>query len=197
MKKLAIAILAVLFVAPAAMAEGWGLGVKLGGGQNDPKAMKDLHKAFGGDLDKNYGFFGLEAMYEMALDNEADLLGFKVGWDMYGDNELKQGLTKITEETYAFPFTLYYKRDNGIENISWFGGAGLTILRTEVEQGTQKESKNKVFPHIVIGGEYRFTKVFALGLEARYNFAAKAKKNGLVISDRSGFGAALTGRFYF
>jgi len=61
--------------------------------------------------------------------------------------------------------------------------------------------KNKVFPHIVAGGEYRFTKTFALGLEARYNIGGKAKKNiedeNIVLSNRSGFGAALTGRFYF
>ena len=123
---------------------------------------------------------------------------------MYGENELKLKApgdsAKLTETTYSFPFTVYYKRDNGIKNFSWFAGAGFTILHSKVEvSGVEDDdvSKTKVFPHIVVGGEYRFTQVFALGLEARYNFGAKVKKDGAVLSDRSGFGAALTGRFYF
>lgn len=197
MKKLVIAVLAVLFIAPAAMAKDWGVGVKLGAGENDPKSLKADFDTFGGELDKNAGYFSLEVLHEWALNDEANKIGAKVGWDMYGENELKQGPVTITETTYSFPFTVYYKRDNGVQNLSWFGGAGITILRSEIEMGSNDESKTKVFPHIVLGGEYRFTKVFALGLEARYNFAAKVKKDGAVLSDRTGFGGALTGRFYF
>lgn len=197
MKKLVIAVLAVLFIAPAAMAKDWGVGVKLGAGENDPKSLKADFDTLGGELDKNAGYFSLEVLHEWALNDEANKIGAKVGWDMYGENELKQGPVTITETTYSFPFTVYYKRDNGVQNLSWFGGAGITILRSEIEMGSNDESKTKVFPHIVLGGEYRFTKVFALGLEARYNFAAKVKKDGVVLSDRTGFGAALTGRFYF
>lgn len=196
MKKLIIAVLAVMFVAPSVMAKDWGFGVKLGAGQNDPKTMKDLNGP-GTELDKNNGIFSLEVLHEWALNDEANKIGAKIGWDVYGNNELKGFGDKLTEDTYSFPFTVYYKRDNGLQNISWFGGAGITILRSEWEEGSWKESKNKVFPHIVIGGEYRFTQVFALGLEARYNFSAKVKKNGATLSDRSGFGGALTGRFYF
>lgn len=210
MKKLVLAALTVLFIAPAAMAEGWGVGVKLGAGQNDPKGMKDLYDAAfdlgatSKELDKNPGYFSLEVLHEWALNDEANKIGAKIGWDMYGENELKlkaMGASeKITEETYAFPFTVYYKRDNGVQNFSWFAGAGFTILRTKMDaEGVfcDDDSKTKVFPHIVLGGEYRFTQVFALGLDARYNIAAKVKKDGDVLSDRSGFGAALTGRFYF
>ena len=82
--------------------------------------------------------------------------------------------------------------------MSWFAGAGVTFISSTIEQtGFSDVDKDKVFPHIIAGGEYRFTEVFALGLEARYNFSAKVKKDGALISDRSGFGAALTGRFYF
>ncbi len=197
MKKFVIAVLAVLFVAPAAIAEGWGVGVKLGAGENDPKTMKEAFDSLGGELDKNAGYFNLEVLHEWALNDEANKIGAKVGWDMYGENEYKRLGQKATEETYSFPFTVYYKRDNGVKNLSWFGGAGVTILRSKIEVGANDTSKNKVFPHVVIGGEYRFTKVFALGLEARYNFAAKVKKDGMVLSDRTGFGGALTGRFYF
>ena len=206
MKKLVIAVLAVLFVAPAVMAKDWGIGVKLGAGQNDPKGIKDAYdrSIYNKELDKNPAFFGLEVLHEWALNDEANKIGAKVGWDMYGENKAKEWLgaynEEIKETTYSFPFTVYYKRDNGLKKLSWFGGAGFTIIHTKLEAtGWNKDdlSKTKVFPHIVAGGEYRFTNVFALGLEARYNFAAKMKKNGIVMSDRSGFGAALTGRFYF
>ena len=196
MKKLVIAVLAVLFVAPTVMAKDWGIGVKLGAGQNDPKTLKENFDLVGGELDKNAGYFSLEVLHEWALNDEANKIGAKVGWDMYGENEHKYGSIKDTEETYSFPFTVYYKRDNGIGKVSWFGGAGFTILHTKAEEGSWDTSKSRVFPHIVAGGEYRFTNVFALGLEARYNIAAKVKKDGATLSDRSGFGAALTGRFY-
>lgn len=182
----------------------WGVGIKLGAGQNDPKTLKDGFDELtmvDRELDKSAGYFSLEVLHEWALNDEANKIGLKVGWDVYGENELKlKGLSNITEDTYAFPITVYYKRDNGIKNFSWFGGAGMTILRTKLEaDGVVDDSisKTRVFPHITVGGEYRFTKVFALGLDARYNFAAKVKKDGDVLSDRSGFGAALTGRFYF
>ncbi len=205
MKKLILTVLAVLFIAPAAMAKDWGVGVKLGAGENDPKDMKEVYDSMPGskELDKGAGYFSLEVLHEWALSDEANKLGFKIGWDMYGENKVEHNSSpylEITEETYAFPFTLYYKRDNGLQKISWFAGAGLTILHTKLEaKGLVKDdiSKNKLFPHITVGAEYRFTRVFALGLDARYNFAAKVKKDGDVLSDRSGFGAALTGRFYF
>ena len=51
-------MLAVLFVAPAVMAKDWGIGVKLGMGDNDPKTLKDQYDAYAGsrELDKNPGF---------------------------------------------------------------------------------------------------------------------------------------------
>lgn len=197
MKKLVIAVLAVLFIAPAAMANNWGLGVKLGAGENDPKTLKEGHSEIGGELDKNYGYLGLEAFHEWTLDNEANKLGLKAGLDVYGENTLKVGTSKFEETTYSFPISVYYKRDNGVKNISWFAGAGATILHSKIEVGENSIRKTKVFPHVTVGAEYRFTRVFALGLDARYNFSAKVKKEGVVLSDRSGFGAALTGRFYF
>lgn len=197
MKKLVIAVLGVLLVAPA-FAGQWGLGLKLGAGENDPQTLQDAFNAGGRKLDKNPGYLSIEGLYEWALEGEENKLGFKFGLDMYGENELKLITAKATETTYAIPLTLYYKRDNGVQTFSWFGGAGVTFINTTMEvTGESDVDKNKVFPHIVAGGEYRFTELFALGLEARYNFSAKIKKDGNVLSDRSGFGAALTGRFYF
>lgn len=193
MKKLAAVVLGVCLFAPVAFADNWGLGLKLGAGKNDPKYLKQTAYT---ELDEDDGYFGLEALYEWNLDRH-NKIGAKIGWDTYGENEAKAGYAKITETTYAFPFTVYYKRDNGIKQWSWLGGAGVTIIHSELEAGVYDKSKTKLFPHIIVGGEYRFTKLFALGLEARYNFSAKVKKDGAVFSDRTGFGAALTGRFYF
>ena len=194
-----IAVLGVLLFAPVAFADNWGLGLKLGYGENDPKSLKALNGP-GTELDENGAYFGVEAMYEWNLD-DLNKIGARVGVDSYGENEIKGAGAKIVEETYAFPFTVYYKRDNGVQNWSWLGGVGFTIVNTKIDETswlvTGDEHKTKIFPHIVVGGEYRFTEVFALGLEARYNIGAKVKKDGAVFSDRSGFGAALTGRFYF
>lgn len=67
MKKCLLMVLGVLMLAPAAFADNWGLGLKLGVGENDPKGMEDIYDEatmLDRELDKNGGFFGLEAMYE-------------------------------------------------------------------------------------------------------------------------------------
>ena len=210
MKKAIIAIVGLLCIAPAAFADNWGLGLRFGAAQNDPKDMKETYdEAFDygyseKELTKSPAVFGLEALYEWDLSDEVNKIGLKLGVDFYGQNELKLdwGAFKATETTYAFPLTAYYKRDNGIKNLSWFAGAGLTIMRSEIEckdlySGNENWSKTKVFPHIVAGAEYRFSRLFALGLDVKYNIAAKVKKDEDILSDRSGIGAAITGRFYF
>lgn len=200
MKKLMLAVIAVAVMSTASFA-GFGAAVKLGLGENDPKGMKDAHDAFGGDLTEGYGIFSLEGLYEMPFDaaDEANKIGAKIGFDFYGQNEWKNSAldVKATEDTYAFPITVYYKRDNGVKNVSFWAGPGLTIMRTETELNADKDSKNKAFFHLAGGAEYRFTEVFALGLDLRYNFGAKVKKDGAVLSDRSGFGGAVAARFYF
>lgn len=202
MKKLMLAVIAVAVMSTASFA-GFGAAVKLGAGENDPKSLKDLNVG-GTDLTEGYGIFSLEGLYEMPFDaaDEANKIGAKIGFDFYGENELKINATnaKITEDTYAFPITVYYKRDNGVKNISFWAGPGVTFMRTELEAsgipGVDKEHKNKTFFHIAGGAEYRFTELFALGLDLRYNFSAKVKKDGYV-TDRSGFGGAVAARFYF
>lgn len=198
MKKLALAVVAVFCVASAGFAGNWGLGLKLGAGQNDPKSLKDANVA-GTTLDENPVYFSIEGQYEWPM-QETNKLGLRFGIDGYGDNELKYPGGKVTESTYAIPLTVYYKWDKGVKGFSFYAGGGLTYINTEVEfkdtLGSDKDHKSKIFPHIVGGAEYRFTELFALGLEGRYNIGAKVKKNGYE-TDRSGFGAALVGRFYF
>ncbi len=202
MKKLMLSVLAVCLLSTASFA-GFGAAVKLGVGQNDPKSMDEYFHSpsfNGGEMDESGGIFGLEALYEMPLQagDELNKIGFKLGVDFYGENELKEyGEPTITETTYAIPFTAYYKYDAGIKKVSFWGGAGLTFLKTKLEAGPDEESKSKTFFHLAGGGEYRFSELFALGLDLKYNISAKAEKDGLVYSDRSGLSGALAARFYF
>lgn len=206
MKKLVVlgVLLSLLCAWPtAAQADNWGVGVKLGYGENDPKTMKEIQdRAFvSTDLNENGAVFGgVEALYEFALNDEANKLGVKLGFDVFGQNELKiYGYTyeKLTETTYAIPLTVYYKRDNGIKAWSPFAGAGVSFFRTELKVNGTKDNKSKVVPHLVAGAEYRFNHLFALGFEAKYNFGAKLEKDGDVYSDHTGVSGAITGRFYF
>ena len=224
MKKALLAVLVALFISPAAFADNWGAAVKLGMGENDSKFLKDnFHNTFGNkDLTESDGFVGVEGLYEWNL-TQQDKIGVKLGVDFYGENELETSYfyegafgsverahEEMSENTYAIPLTVYYKRDNGIKNWSFFAGAGITYIDSELEleyHDSENDhdklslSDSKVFPHIVAGAEYRFTQLFALGLEAKYNFSAKVDKdyneNNVVLSDRSGLSGAVTARFYF
>ena len=218
MKKTLLTVLTVLFFAPMAFADNWGAAVKAGLGENDPKTLNDgYHNVIGDrDLTESDGFFGLEALYEHNLTNY-DKIGVRLGVDFYGENELEVSSrtedfrADATENTYAIPLTVYYKRDNGIKNWSFFAGAGITYIHSKLEYEEENfigidryedsVSDSKIFPHIMAGTEYRFSELFALGLEAKYNFSAKTEKNyeglNVVLSDRSGLSGAVTARFYF
>ena len=213
MKKKVLTLISLLFLAPFVLANNWGIGIKAGITQNNPKGMQDAYDEaydYGYDsakLTKNRAVFGVEALYERG---STDKIGVKLGAEMYGQNKLE--LSNLygdsftaKEDTYMFPLTAYYKKDNGIGRLSWFAGAGFTLINTKMKEKEkdyyddykQTYSTSKLFPHLTAGAEYRFTQVFALGIEAKWNINAKVKKYGWVISDHSGLGAAVTGRFYF
>ena len=196
MKKWLVAVFAVLFFAPISFADNWGFGVKLGVAETDPKTLNDALDAYGGKLTEGEGLFGLEVLHEWNLNDDINKLGLKLGLDVYGENEWKDYPDKVTETIYAFPLTVYYKQDYGVKNRSWFAGAGITLMKGEAEDGPATYKDSQVFPHITAGAEYRFTELFALGLEAKYNINAELKK-GFYTTDRSGISGSLTGRFYF
>lgn len=198
MKKLLV-VLGILCLAPVAFADNWGVGVKLGIGENDPKSMNETFDEFGGKLTTSDGLFAVEVLHEWDL-NETDKIGLKLGVDAYGENKYEYGVLEATENTYAIPLSVYYKKDNGVRKLSYFIGAGVTYINSEMKfSGTLLDNveEDKLFPHILGGVEYRFTELFALGLDLKYNFSAKMEKEGEVVSDRSGFSAAVAGRFYF
>ena len=192
--------MAVCCFAPFVFADNWGFGVKLGVSSNDPKTLNEALEGAGGKLTEGDGVFGLEVLHEWNLNDDINKLGLKLGLDVYGENEWKNYPYKVTETIYAFPLTVYYKQDYGVERWSWFAGAGITFMRGELDDGDETFNENIVFPHITAGAEYRFTEVFALGLEAKYNFSAEIEKHIYSMdykTDRSGLGVSLTGRFYF
>ncbi|MBO4675303.1 MAG: outer membrane beta-barrel protein [Elusimicrobiaceae bacterium] len=193
MKKLITAVLAVLLVSPA-FANNWGLGLRGGFGEDDPKSLKEEHDMYGGELTQaGYAFMGIEGLYEFDLNDTANKLGVKVGLDIFGENELDS----TTETTVAVPLTVYYKRDGGVKGWSYYVGGGMTYIETDIEAPGFKDSKDKFFPHAVIGAEYRFCRLFALGLEGKYNFNAKLEKGTAVYSDHSGLSGAIVAKFYF
>jgi hypothetical protein len=206
MKRLVL-LAAILSVVSAPCLAEFGLGVKLGAGQNDPKVLQenfDTMTGYNRTLTKSPAFFALEFLYETNLsDNVANKLGVKAGVDFYGQNKLEvSGLGTQEETTYAFPITVYYKHDGGIKKVSFYGGIGATFINTKFEEKAYgyydvSESKSKAFPHISGGLEYRFSKLFALGLDLKYNISAKVEKDGFILSDRSGLNGALAARFYF
>jgi len=203
MKKLLVAVFAVFALSAASFAGGWGLGIKLGAGQNDPKTLKDLHTS--GTLTEAPGVFALEGLYEWDLQGKQlktvgseNKLGLRFGFDFYGQNKLEKAGTTYKENTVSLPVTVYYRHDGGIKNASWYAGAGLTFISTTVEVSGDKDYDNdKWFPHIMAGVEYRFSKLFALGLDLKYNFSAKVTKDAGTLSDRTGLQGVLAGRFYF
>lgn len=202
MKKWLLALCGVLFFAPVAFADNWGFGVKLGVAETDPKTLNDVLDASGGELTEGDAFFGLEALHEWNLNSDINKLGLKIGLDIYGETEFKAPwfIGKITENVYSFPLTVYYKQDYGVQNWSWFAGVGFTFMRGEMDDGEETYNKNIVFPHITAGAEYRFTEVFALGIDAKYNIDAEMEKriDGVEYkTDRSGLSGAITARFYF
>ena len=202
MKKLLAVFVSLFVFAPAVLADNWGVGVKLGAGENDPKALKELsHTAWSStELTEGDGFMGLEVLYEWNLAPK-DQIGVKLGLDWYNKNELELGdpfNDTFKETTFVIPLTAYYKRNNGVQALSYFGGVGISFINTKMKDSDgDSDDKSKVFPHITVGAEYRFTEVFALGLDLKYNIAAKVEKDGDVYSDRSGFNGALAARFYF
>lgn len=202
MKKLLVAVFAVFALSAASFAGGWGLGIKLGAGQNDPKTLKDAHTY--GTLTEAPGVFALEGLYEWDLQGKKfkqvgseNKIGLRFGFDFYGENKLEKGGATAKEDTTSLPITVYYKHDSGIKKVSWYAGAGLTFIQTKFEIPGDTIKEDKTFPHIMAGAEYRFSKLFALGLDLKYNFNAKITKRDAVLSDRTGLQGVLAARFYF
>ena len=187
MKKVVLAVLAVMCVASFSFAGNWGLGLKAGAGENK------LNKVPGDKTEKGYIFAGVEVLHEFDL-SEVNKLGIKVGVETWQKDKISNSSYWADIETYQFPITLYYKRDNGIKAFSYYIGGGFTYITGRAHDSNgHKYSKNKGLVHAMAGAEYRFTQTFALGLDVAYSHHAGLQS----LSNHEGFRGALVGRFYF
>ena len=208
MKKIAVLIISLLSLTSEVLAADKGLGIRVGLAANDPKTLEEYYNsAFDrgfseAELTKGKSIIGLEALEEWEVSDEINKVGVKLGFDLYGNNNLSldQGYAKVKEISYAVPLTVYYKQDLGIKRLSWFIGGGVSLIKTKVtltEPGVRESySKHKFFPHITAGVEYRINEMFGVGLDGKYNIKAKTERYGYT-SDRSGLSAAVTARYYF
>lgn len=212
MKKWLLAVLVLFAFSMISYAADFGIGVKGGIGQNDPKEMKRRFQGCSsGDscqLTKGPGVFSIEGFFEGKI-NSTELeitginkAGIKVGYDYYMKNKFKNSSYDGKETTYGIPLTLYFKADNGLNDWSSYLGIGITWFNTETffknNFGSDEYAyQKKVIPHIAIGGEYRYTEFFAIGIDVKFNINASQKVYGHTISDRSGFQGLGVVRFYF
>lgn len=207
MKKLLIFAFTLLCFTSAAMAE-IGLGLRLGGGQDDNNFKSEIASS-DYSFSENNGLVGLEGFWEQGglygL-GEDQIFGIKVGVQKHGELEYKNYDSyyreTYTNNVYEFPITAYYKYVIPETQLNIWGGIGATISNTEWENKDMDTSdsftkkNSKVFPHIKGGVEWRACKLFGLGLDLGYNFGGEFKYYDLK-RDISGFEGALAARFYF
>ena len=187
MKKVVLAVLAVMCAASFSFAGTWGLGIKAGAGENKLNKIRNMK------TEKGYILAGVEILHEFDL-SKLNKLGIKVGAETWQKDKISDSYFWQEFETYQFPLTLYYKRDNGVGAFSYYIGGGFTYItgRSHDSNG-HKFSKNKGLVHAMAGTEYRFTQTFALGLDVAYSHHAGLQS----LSNHEGFRGALVGRFYF
>ena len=203
MKKIAVLMVSLLSLTSVVLAADKGLGIRVGWAENDPEFE---YGGYEKPTTQNE-VFGVEALEEWNLSNEVDKIGVKLGLEFYGKNKLKDNFYGWdgVDNTYAFPFTVYYKQDFGINRLSWFVGGGVTLIKTKAtitgSGARDSRSKHKFFPHITAGVEYRISELFGLGVDGKYNIGAKMNvyedEYIKYTSDRSGLSAAVTARYYF
>lgn len=211
MKKLLLLLSFIVCVSISASADNYGISAQLGVSDNN-------YPATYGNVKKAPLIFGISGFYEIPLSGgkieqevSVNKIGIQLGFDFYGENKLETeygdennilSYTAVMKEhTKSIPFSLYYKHDKGVKYFSYFIGGGFTFISSDLSVNILGVNTNikeyKWFPHIVFGGEYRFTKLFALGICFKYNFNAKLTHGDMTLSDRSGLQGTLVGKFYF
>jgi hypothetical protein len=200
MKRVLLLAAVLCFCAPAVFAQ-FGLGVKFGGLQNKDGLIDYVHDNYGTyTTEESPVFFGIEGLYEAEglFDmGQSHAFGVKLGIDFLGEDKVTLPGIISTSNIFKIPLTVYYKYKPGKWHL--WAGAGITYANTTWEENNAKEDDSALIPHIKGGVEYRFTKVFALGLDLGGNFGGEMKVDGNEIYKRdiSGLEGALAARFYF
>ncbi|WP_424244425.1 opacity protein-like surface antigen [Elusimicrobium posterum] len=218
-KKILLSVFAVCTMAAFASAE-IGVGARMGFSA-DKSNMKDYEQITpitSSDYNNLKGFiFGAEVLFEKeGLFNMAEnhSFGLKAGIDanLKEDVELKSGVIanniEISSQSIMVPVSVYYRYSpEPGQGMSYYVGGGaawvMTSFKGEGPIYDIDETDSKVSPFINAGTEYRFNKLFALGLDLRYLFSAKMETEKITFNgeklkrDMTGFSGAVTARFYF
>lgn len=211
MKKVFLILFSMFTVSAISFANDGGVIIKYGNGDDNSTLMDQSLTS-----NRSEDIYSFESFYEWNLQEKTsegnyslNKLGIKLGLDFYGKNKMEleyrdpEGIpmgytTVVKEKTMAVPFTVYYKYDNGVKKFSYHVGGGFSFIKTVISiTGMNDVKRQKWFPHIVVGGEYRLTQSFSLGVDFKYNFNAKLKRNNITLSNRSGLQGALFAKFYF
>ncbi len=203
MKKLLLAVLSIYALSMVSYAVDFGIGIKGGIGENNPKEMKQY-----AGFTKNSSIFSLEGLFETETNGSdwetlgVNKIGIKIGYDSYGKNKIKQSTFTASEDTFSIPITFFVKQDQGVKEFSSYFGIGMSYLKTKIKEsssfsGNWSYSDHKWFFHIIGGCEYKMTEFLSLGIELKYNIDARLKESDFTVSDRSGLQGAGVVRFYF
>lgn len=108
--------------------------------------------------------------------------GVKGGFEYLFKNSLeyKTDNAKLEENAYMVPVTVYYKFAPKNTGFHFWIGAGAIVILADLkidysDSDSEKFYGNRVFFHTEGGIDYRFTRWFALGLDAGYNVGGKIK----------------------
>ncbi|MCL2888785.1 MAG: porin family protein [Elusimicrobia bacterium] len=207
MKKIYIALLAVMALSVAASAEV-GIGLKGGIFQQDNN-LQNLALSSSPSISNDKYFGGAEFIFQDWIATTG-MLGFKIGAEFRAPLKMTDDILndEFKNDFYSFPVTLYYKFVPECSMINFWLGGGVTVAysRWAVDMNNyppvnMSESDIVVFPHLKAGIELRATQHVALGLDVGYNFAAKANSSFAGLSqmqrDITGFEGNLALRFYF
>lgn len=169
-----------------------GIGVKYGRSSSDAGIT-----GFNVDWEPGDGrFYGFELIVEK--DAEIDALGINIGFNKYkyvigGERLSYWNYIEEDKDIFSVPISIYYKyKLSQMFNI--YGGLGATAAVFDMHH--VMHNRLKVFPHLLLGTEFKFMRHWALALDAQYNFNAKAEKQG-EYANLSGISGNLSARFYF
>lgn len=183
MKKVLLAVCAVVFVAGISFAE-FGASIRLGAIGEDSNFDK-IEKVHGisSENDTSNFTWGADIFFEKAglfgLKNES-IFGIKAGYIQYSKEKVSfdDGFERVsfTSKAYGIPVIVYYKH---VLNEQWrlSGGLGVNFIANKWEGNINgiKEDKNDsaISPLLTVGGEWLFAKNFSLSAELGYQFNAK------------------------
>ena len=189
-----------IFAIPAGLYAGWGVGTDIGYWKMDADDLKtdmkdgaltaaDSGDGYTGKITQGTINPGLRFFYEYPLKNEW-LMGASLGFGKSASIKYSSAYTdslvpadswsnKLENTAYNIPFEFYARWKK--EKIAFSGGLGLNyfVMKTEIKTSDSSGDysgdfdKNKIVPHVSLGGEYFVKENFSLGLNLKYLFSGK------------------------